>query len=288
MGKSVVTTSLITKAKSIWGWFIKKSPAFIVLTSITVVSIFGLGVGGTLAATGVIPNPLVAEAPIEPTSIDSDSTYQPDDDGSFPRELEDIYGADDSSVENCYRGTGDLDWQGLSKECLDLGLDRYVALQNSGWTGVTYKFFPGFMHLTISGVQVPGTPESPKSIGINMSINGSYPVGSTGCYHLGTDHRPAVELRTCGFNWVTPLFPRLGCLPGGDTYEIWSDGGNLNFRESGIIPPGIIDCPTPTPETSPTPTPETSPTPTPETSPTPTTEPSPTPTTEPSPTPTSP
>lgn len=61
MGKSVVATNLLSRAKAFWGWFIKKSPAFIVLTSLTVVSVFGLGVGGTLAATGVIPNPFSAQ-----------------------------------------------------------------------------------------------------------------------------------------------------------------------------------------------------------------------------------
>jgi hypothetical protein len=50
-------SKLIVRARSFWSWFVKKSPAFIVLTSLTVVSVFGLGVGGTLAATGVISNP---------------------------------------------------------------------------------------------------------------------------------------------------------------------------------------------------------------------------------------
>ena len=50
---------LLSKAKTFWVWFINKSPAFIVLTSMTVVSVFGLGVGGTLAATGVISLPFV-------------------------------------------------------------------------------------------------------------------------------------------------------------------------------------------------------------------------------------
>jgi len=287
---------LLPRAKSFWGWFIKKSPAFIVLTSLTVVSVFGLGVGGTLAATGVISNPFVTATTAEPTDIDSESNYQTEGNGSFPLELEEIYGGDNSYVEICYKGTGNLDWQGLSQECLDKATRQATALATSGWSGVRYSFFPGVMHLTVSGVQVPGTPSSPAFIGINMSINGQPPINSRSCYHYGTAHRPLVELPTCGFTWTPPLFPWLGCLPGGDTYEIWTDGGNLNFRESGIIPPGIIDCPTPTTtpsptattEPSPTPTTEPSPAPTTETSPTPTTEPSPAPTTETSPTPTSP
>jgi len=71
MGKSIVATNLISKAKSIWGWFIKKSPAFIVLTSITVVSVFGLGVGGTLAATGLIPNPFASQSPENNEALNS-------------------------------------------------------------------------------------------------------------------------------------------------------------------------------------------------------------------------
>jgi hypothetical protein len=61
MGKIAVIKILSSGAKSFWGWFIKKSPAFIVLSSLTVVSVFGLGVGGTLAATGVISLPFVSE-----------------------------------------------------------------------------------------------------------------------------------------------------------------------------------------------------------------------------------
>lgn len=61
MGELKVVKSLLSTAKTFWGWFIKKSPAFIALTSVTVVSVFGLGVGGTLAATGVISLPFVSE-----------------------------------------------------------------------------------------------------------------------------------------------------------------------------------------------------------------------------------
>ncbi len=53
--------NLFSRTKDFWGWFIKKSPAFIVITSLTAVSVFGLGVGGTLAATGVISLPFASE-----------------------------------------------------------------------------------------------------------------------------------------------------------------------------------------------------------------------------------
>jgi hypothetical protein len=66
MGKSELGTNLLSRAKSFWGWFIKKSPAFIVLTSLSAVSVFGLGVGGTLAATGYISIPFLSET-AEPT-----------------------------------------------------------------------------------------------------------------------------------------------------------------------------------------------------------------------------
>jgi hypothetical protein len=65
MGKLDFSNNLLSKAKSFWGWFIKKSPVFIVVTSLTVVGVFGLGVGGTLAATGVIPNPFSSQVPEE-------------------------------------------------------------------------------------------------------------------------------------------------------------------------------------------------------------------------------
>ena len=63
---------LLSRAKAFWGWFIEKSPAFIVLSSLTVVSVFGLGVGGTLAATGVISLPSVMFGPEEPTDQQSE------------------------------------------------------------------------------------------------------------------------------------------------------------------------------------------------------------------------
>jgi hypothetical protein len=69
MGKLLVGKNLFSRAKDFWGWFRKKSPAFIVITSLTAVSVFGLGVGGTLAATGVIPNPFSTE-----TSSDLEGT----------------------------------------------------------------------------------------------------------------------------------------------------------------------------------------------------------------------
>ena len=60
MGNQELGKNLLYRAKTFWSWFIKKSPVFIFLTSLTVVSVFGLGVGGTLAATGVISLPFVS------------------------------------------------------------------------------------------------------------------------------------------------------------------------------------------------------------------------------------
>jgi hypothetical protein len=61
MGNQESVKNLQSRAKEFWVWFINKSPVFIALTSLTVVSVFGLGVGGTLAATGVISLPFVSE-----------------------------------------------------------------------------------------------------------------------------------------------------------------------------------------------------------------------------------
>jgi len=73
MGKSADGINLLAGAKRFWGWFTKKSPAFIVLISLSAFSIFGLGIGGTLAATGVFLNSFSSqstEAEEEPAVID--------------------------------------------------------------------------------------------------------------------------------------------------------------------------------------------------------------------------
>ena len=47
MGNKDIKTKLSDKAAAKWKGFIKKSPVFIGLTGLTVVSVLGLGVGGT-------------------------------------------------------------------------------------------------------------------------------------------------------------------------------------------------------------------------------------------------
>jgi hypothetical protein len=294
MGKSVVATNLLSRAKGFWGWFIKKSPAFIVLTSLTVVSVFGLGVGGTLAATGVIPNPFVSAAPLEPTDNEDEQTYAPEGGGSLPKDfdgiekIEDVFGS-------CYnRATHTVDsTDSVDDSCLGISEKRTTSLMASGWTGVKFSFVDGGYHYIFAAVPVGGTTDTPTFVSIEVSVNGGPPTRGGFCYHYGY----GVEGKTCGmesFGLMGTAGSYGTCLPGGDTYLVEIKGHGLNFRETGVIPERVFNCPsvspTPTTQTSPTPTPtsDTSPTPTTEPSPTPSAETSPTPTTEPSPTPTSP
>jgi hypothetical protein len=94
MGKLEVGKNLLSRAKGVWGWFIKKSPAFIVLTSLTVVSVFGLGVGGTLAATGVIPNPFASQGPENNEALNSLSG-EPGNEGEWSDPYPWSYGSSD-------------------------------------------------------------------------------------------------------------------------------------------------------------------------------------------------
>jgi hypothetical protein len=61
MGKFEIMNKVSSKATALWGAFIKKGPVFIALTGVTLLSVLGLGVGGTLAATGVISNPFESQ-----------------------------------------------------------------------------------------------------------------------------------------------------------------------------------------------------------------------------------
>jgi hypothetical protein len=278
MGILEFGSNLLSRVRMLWGWFIKKSPAFIVLTTLTVLSIFGLGVGGTLAATGVIPNPLVAEVPAEPTEIESDSTYRTQGNGSLPPGFDGFDSLSDFLEQEICRDP--------DSDCWKEQTEKYNAIRDSGWTGVKINFIKGGYRLLIVAVPAPATYESPTFITATFSVNGVWRSTSNTCWNYGTWQKGDV----CSGEEYSPIGSLGACLPGGDTYLIEVTGGGLNFRETGLIPAGSIDCPSPTPTTEPSPTPTTEPSPTPTTepSPTPTTEPSPTATPEPSPTPTIP
>jgi hypothetical protein len=322
MGKSVVTTNLITKAKSIWGWFIKKSPAFIVLTSLTVVSVFGLGVGGTLAATGVIPNPFANQEP-EVANQEPDATSsEQGSDSDFP----------DSWFENNSLPPSEM-WNGEYSEAGDwitertplgsggpisyrwstVGVDiRYIGNCPSG--ALTINVAPpnyGYLSHAVAGIQ-----------GIGAG-GGSIITPSPGQTNCANSLTTAVRYMKC-FNfsevWIdiegpTPQagfykipipesISKVACPPGSENndpskfmfahmYEMLKDypeavvtpptfGSPATIEWGPYVPSTPTPSPTPTAEPSPTPTPTTEP------SPPPTPETSPTPTIEPSPTPTSP
>ena len=281
MGKFQVGKNLLSRAKAFWGWFIKKSPAFIVLTSLTVVSVFGLGVGGTLAATGVISNPFVP-----PTEVPSAEEIEPSaripGDGAFPLDHDGFDNINDGSITVCSNSES----QATLEDCHAKLSKKFTAIADSGWTGVRFKMIQGGYYMMIAAVPTPGTYESPSFISTKFSVNGVQKNSGQTCFNYGSWAKGEV----CVQEEYGPIHAIGACLPGGDTYLIEVSGGGLNFRETGPIPAGVIDCPSlaPTTEPSPTPTSEVSPTPTTEPYPTPPSETSPTPTTEPSPTPTSP
>jgi hypothetical protein len=320
MGKSVVATNLLSRAKAFWGWFIKKSPAFIVLTSLTVVSVFGLGVGGTLAATGVIPNPFSSQSTLADEAASSSSGEQSDEEESNDYD----FGRDASPPR-------EYDWDGNT---VNESVGEWAP--GSTWTSLgssgelSYRWSTSKLHTRFIGPCPPGL------VSIFFSIpNYSYlsepfylPVSGTRVFSLsGLDNCRQLYTESFGhykcFNynevWVdivgpTPLegfykipipavIPKENCpagaeqndptrflgVFGSDVYERLKD-----YPEAVITPPTRTSPPkiewgpyVPS-APSPTPTTESSPTPTTEPTPTPTTETSPTPTTEPSPTPTSP
>jgi hypothetical protein len=326
MGKSEVASTLLSKAKAFWGWFIKKSPAFIVATSLTVVGVFGLGVGGTLAATGVIPNPFSSQVPEEVEVSVGETDRQVSEEEYWTEEFQETRppsSYSDSSAE----------W-----------------LPGSSWTPfgqpgtISYRWSTTDLHTRVfgpctSGVMVHTSPPNYgylsdpvagiQGIGWSAGI-GAEPSepGQKNC-HSTLVSNSAGYLKCFNFSevWVNIVGPspqagfykipipegiaKVDCPSGSENndpskflssqvYEQLKD-----FPEAVVTPPKLNGGPptiewgryvaatptptpstTPTPETSPTPTPTPSTTPTPETSPTPTTEPSPTPTPETSPTPT--
>lgn len=279
MGKFNFITKVSGKASALWRGFIKKSPVFIVLTGLTVVSVLGLGVGGTLAATGVIPNPFASSSSVESSpEIETDYSGQgptPTGDGTLPGDVGE-WGA----VASC---------PPQEEEC-ELAR-RGTALINSDWTGTVYNFTKdGYYSYTLVNVVFPDDVTS------KLEINGRLASSGTihDCKPIAPERWPEDWSGHCSTMTNMPLFAKDfsrtyygACQPGGDTYVVEASGGGYYFRESGIIPPEFFDCPpleftpSPTPEAvvvTPSPessqTPEPSPTPEssrePESSPTPT------------------
>ena len=244
-----------------WNRFLKKSPLFISLTGLTVVSVLSLGVGGTLAATGVLPNGFPWTPATEPADYESLRTSSPPPaDGILPSDVEEPVGS-------CPLGAS----QASCASKLGTSGEKNQQLINSGWTGVKFSFTEQTIYL----VWAANITDDGVGVNARIEINGTQQYARWDpCDWKGS--------KTCGE--VHQVFitgqPTL-CRPGGDTYLVEVVGAGLNFRETGAVPAGVIDCPTPavTPSPSPetvvvTPTPEPSPTPNsssePESSPTPT------------------
>jgi hypothetical protein len=310
-------TKLLARAKSFWVWFIKKSPAFIVLTSLTAVSVFGLGVGGTLAATGVIPNPFVSSAT---EKLDSGS------EGDLGVNYdEDEYGHWDS-----YFNWGENQWSTTISEWLP----------GSSWTPlgtsdtISYRWTNTHFHARYVGqcpneeVWVVGSapnfgylsdvvyrPESPENgiyglsqyefLGVakhsesqpNCKTSNGLFVGSMKCYNF---NEVWVWIRTNGSMPDLGLLKipipeeviKIDCPPGSEKNDPtrFTAGWDLtNYPQAVVTPPTRTSPPIVVPgQYAPPTSPTTDPSPTPESSQTPTDEVSPSPTTEPSPTPTAP
>lgn len=304
-------SKLLARAKSFWGWFLKKSPAFIVLTSLTAVSVFGLGVGGTLAATGVIPNPFVSSAK---EILDSGSAG---DSGVN-------YDEDDYSHWDTYFNGGENQWSTTAAEWLPgsswspLGTSDTISYR---WTNTNFHVryvgecpdeevwvvgsAPNFGYLS----DVVYRPESPENgiyglsqyefLGVakhsnsqpNCKTSAGLFVGSMKCYNF---NEVWVWIKTTGSMPDLGLLKipipeeviKVDCPPGSEKNDPtrFTAGWDLNnYPQAVVTPPTRTSPPLVVPGTYVGPT-----SPTTDPSPTPTVEVSPTPTTEPSPTPTSP
>jgi hypothetical protein len=251
--------------------FAKKSPVYIAITGLLGFSILGLGVGGTLAATGVIPNPFVSSTSVESApeteTGSSDQGRIPIGDGTLPSDVGEwgamgCFSRVDEEV-NCQYPTN-------SEELARRG----SALIQSGWTGTVYNFTKsGFYSQTLVNVSFPDNVTS------KVEVNGRLLASSTihDCKPIAPERWKADWNGHCStminmpFNQKEFLLTYFAlCQSGGDTYVVEASGGGYIFRESGTIPAEVFDCPpavltpSPTPEsssepiTSPTPTPESS------------------------------
>jgi hypothetical protein len=265
MGKLDLVTKFSGRVNAIWGAFIKRSPVFIVLSGLTVVSVLGLGVGGTLAAAGVVANPFASSTSDEssPEELEGslDQSQPPLGDGTLPSDV-----GEWGSIGCVHSIDEEVDCPGdLSPD--ELGKRGNILIQ-SGWTGVLYNFAgTGFYSFTLIDATVPG------DLTTKLEINGRL-MGSMGVLNC----KPNEPRGNCNnmlnipFNQRDFLLTYVPlCQPGGDIYVVEASGAGYYFRESGIVPPEVFNCPPAEPSPSPTPESSSQPTssPTPEPSPTP-------------------
>ena len=308
-----MVSNWLSRANSFWGWFIKKSPAFIVLTSITVVSIFGLGVGGTIAATGVIPNPFTDEKAEVSGNTQREEFQNSDFDPEAGPGLEFFYHKDGQPLQEQGAWLAESSWMLIS-----------------GTNNLQYRFSNSHMHMRFIGqcpTEVFEVSMSPQNYGyLSAPVAGIQGLGggSSGrvealnskncnqelarmwvqqykCYNLNEVWIDVTAPSSQAGQYRIPVPASIAtkdCPPGAENndsskfmfeqmYERLKDypqavvtpprlhGGPATIEWGPYVP--SAPSPTPTPETSPAPTTEPSPTPSAETSPAPTTEPSPTP-----------
>lgn len=213
----MMTNSLISRSKagfqSLRSWIVSKGTLGIAITaSLTAVAVF-VGVGGTMAATGVFPTlqaaPTAGATPTPTATASGSAVPAQAQTGDLPADTP---------------ASGHLNGDGLAK------------LQQSGWVGARFSFTPGGFQLIYAGI-------ISDSIGSNIttrvSFNGGPGGGSTSCGpgRIGQTC-PGSTSGTLTYSPYSPSF----CLPGGDTYSVTVIGAGINFSESGIIPAGIINC----------------------------------------------
>jgi len=260
MGKFDIMTKVFGKATAMWRNFIKRSPLFIVLTLLTGVSVLGLGVGGTLAATGLIPNPFAPPAP-DSTPEFSDSTPATPGNGAEPKFTDDW-------VKSCYNETTketDLD-------CAQKGADRLREVKDSGWTGVKV-FLNGDMLTFVFSMPISSYTEFYHEVLINGEKRKWGPI-------ICWPEPSGMCTQSSNYQIAVPEFAYTEgapCKPDGDFYLVRVSGPGLNFEEENRIPEGNLNCPsrplpsgvlnpslvTPTPTSESSSEPETSPTQTP-------------------------
>jgi hypothetical protein len=292
MGKLVFASNLLSRVKSFWVWFTKKSPAFIVITSVTVVSIFGIGVGGTLAATGVIPNPFVtASTEVTPPAEGSDLEY-PDNnfenDSLPPDEL--FIGNNESasgewlSSRNPFGSGGPISyrWSTVALDIRHIGpcplgtLTISAAPQNYGYLSTVVEGREG-LGGGASWQVSPGPPGQEKCMS-GMAI----PVVVVKCYNF-TEFWINIEGPTAQAGFYKIPIPegvsKLNCPLGSENNDPTKFMLEEMYEKLKDYPEAVVTPPTmwgpATVEWGPfVPATPTSPVPTPETSPTQTTEPS--------------
>lgn len=193
---------------------------YLALTGATVFGVLVFGAGVTLASPDTS-----SDVPIVETS----TTPAPQANRVLPTDIE------EGGTEDCY------DWvaQEWNQDCLGVTQEKQVRLIESEWTGTKFNFTEDGIYLVWSGLP---TVED-QQIDISFGVNGGQR------FSLNSFCTFPREEKTCG-SWQSYTievgyfdFPNASCKAEGDTYLVTVIGAGLNFSETGLIPDGVIDCP---------------------------------------------